>query len=76
MRWCTAKIREQLDEGTAPADVKVIMTLTTIRDPSVKWIIDSWRHMQTFSSAVVEGYRQAGTLEVRDKCRRIYNFDK
>ena len=61
--WYTEQLAKQLNEGKAPADVKVSLNLSEIKPLNVKWIYEMYEYLRGRSDLVLNGFESAGITE-------------
>ena len=61
--WYAAEVETQLRDGVSPADVKISMKLTRIKELHAKWIHELYDHMRKSPDIITNGFSAAGIHE-------------
>ena len=70
--WYTEQLAKQLNEGKAPADVKVSLNLSEIKSLHSKWIYEMYKYLQGRSDLVLNGFESAGVTEAVEKSNEVF----
>ena len=70
--WYTEQLAKQLNEGKAPADVKVSLNLSEIKSLHAKWIYEMYKYLQGRSDLVLNGFESAGVTEAVEKSNEVF----
>ena len=70
--WYTEQLAKQLNEGKAPADVKVSLNLSEIKPLHVKWIYEMYEYLRGRSDLVLNGFESAGITEAVEKSNEVF----
>lgn len=62
--WCKDQILKQLEEGVPPDECRLDLSLGTIREQSVGWIMAAWVRAKELQSSVLAGLEGAGSLQI------------
>lgn len=63
-KWGAEQIKRKLDEGVAPAEVRLDLSVGTIRDAGLIWIVNAWRQVKEQTVMMVRGWNKCGFRDV------------
>ena len=72
--WYASEVASQLERGVEPHDVKVDVKLSTIKPLHAGWIIDYYKHMQSYRSVIKSGFRKALITEAAMEAESLINL--
>ena len=61
--WYATEVEKQLRDGVSPADVKISLRLTRIKELHAKWIYELYEHMKERPEIITNGFEAAGINE-------------
>ena len=72
--WYASEVASQLERGVEIRDVKVDVKLNTIKPLHAGWIIDYYKHMQSFRLVIKSGFRKALITEAAMEADALINL--
>ncbi len=68
--WSASLMAEQVKSGIAPKDCKLDLSVGRLRDEGIHWIYAGWERIKGMQRSMLDGYAQAGTLQIFEEGTR------
>ena len=70
--WYTEQVAKQFNEGKAPADVEVSLSLSEIKPLYAKWNYEMYEYLRGHNDLVLNGFESAGITEAVEKLNEVF----
>ena len=65
--WYAKEVSKQFKTSSVK-EIKVDINIGVVKIPSVKWIMEAWKEMESNPNMAVNGFRKAGILDAIKRC--------